>query len=188
MAKKLFTTINDDNPFKKLYSWSSPERQWFKKDRAWYLTYSLFFIVLIAFLALLGELLLILAVLAFVLLWFVQGATRPQMVEHTVTSLGLRTFETFYKWQNINHFWFSKKGNTLLLNLETFEDKRPDYTKRITLLLNDNQDEELFKILINYLDYGDKKEIGFTPLTQVISGQYFDSQKYLDESNSIQIN
>ena len=188
VAKKLFTTITDDNPFKKLYSWSSPERLWVKKDRAWYVSYSLFFIVLIAFLALLGELLLILTVLAFVLLWFVQGATPAQTIEHTITSLGIRTFDTFYRWQNIKHFWFSKKGNITLLNLETFEDKNPDFVKRISLLLTERQDEEIFKILISFLDYGDKKELSFNPIMQIINGAHIDSSEYLDESRATLIN
>lgn len=181
MAKKLFTSIQDDNPFKKVYSWTSPERHWVKKDRAWYLTYSFFFVVLIAFLALLSEYIYILAVLAFAFLWFAQAATPPQMVEHTITSLGIRTQETFFKWSNIKHFWFSEKSNILYLNLETIEDKNPNLVKRVSLLLNPGQDEEIFNILIKFIDYGSKQDIGYNILLQVLQGEYFDSSKYLAE-------
>jgi len=188
MVKKLFTSIEDENPFKKLYSWISPERHWVKKERGWYISYSLFFVILIAFLAMLQEYLLILAVLAFVFLWFVQGATPPQIIEHTITSLGIRTFDTFYKWRDIKHFWFSKKSGIIYLNLETVEDSKPDLTKRICLLVNDNQDEDIFKILILHLDYGDKKEIGYSPILQLLHGEYFNSDKYLEDQLTESLN
>lgn len=181
MAKKLFTTI-DDNPFKKLYSWSSPERHWVQKDRAWYIVYSLFFLVLIAFLALLGEFLFILLILAFMFLWFVQGATPPVTIEHTVTSLGIRTFDTFFKWKEIKHFWFSKKNNIKYIHFETFNEDKPDFIKRVSLLLNDN-DEDLFKILANYLDYGDKEEVGYNIFVHLLNGEYISQEDYLDDKS-----
>jgi len=181
MAKKLFTQLTEDNPFKKIYSWISPERHWTEKARSWYISYSLFFIVLIAFMALIGEYLFILVILSFVFLWFVQGATPPHDVEHTITSLGIRTFDTFFKWKNIRHFWFSKKAGIVYLQLETFEDAKPDFIKRISLLMKDGDDPKLFNLLVQFIDYGDKKEVGYSIILNLLNGEYFDQNRYLED-------
>lgn len=183
MDKKLFTDLKEKNPFTKLYTWKSPERHWFPKDRSWYISYSLFFVILIAFLALIGEFILIILVLAFVFLWFAQGATPPETIEHTITSLGIRTFDTFYKWRNIKHFWFSHKSGITYLQLETFDDAKPDFIKRVSLLVNENGDEEIFPVLVKYVDYGDEKEIGYNIFMSVINGEYFNQNRYLKESS-----
>ncbi len=179
MNKKLHTQIVKENPFQELYSWVSPERYWVKKTKGWYVTYSFFFIVIVAFLALLGEYILIIAVLAFLLLWFIQGSSEPQDIEHLVTSLGVKTFERLYAWSNIKGFWFSEKNGVTFLNLETFEDDKPDFVKRVTLLLNGN-DIEVFNVLAKFIKYLDKKDIDFNFLMFFIHGEYIDPSMFLN--------
>ena len=184
MAHKLYRILKDENPFKKLYTWESPERHWFPKNQMWYISYSLFFVSIIFLMALLGEYLFIVTILAFVFLWFVQGATKPQVIEHTVTSLGIRTFGNFYKWKNIKHFWFSQKSNVIYINLEVFEDVKPEKIKRISLLLNEGVDFDLFKIFIKHVDYSEKQEINFNPITQLINGEYFEAERYIEKDET----
>lgn len=182
MKDKLHTQIVKENPFQELYSWTSPERYWVRKTKGWYVTYSFFFIVITAFLALLGEYILIIAVLSFLLLWFIQGSSEPMDATHIVTSLGVKTFERLYSWKNVRGFWFSEKNNVIFLNLETFEDDKPDFIKRVTLLLNNNE-KEVFNVLAKFTQYLDKKDISFNILMFFIHGEYIDPSIFMDNKS-----
>lgn len=186
MKSELFKEIDPENPFAKLYTWEAPERVWKPKARSWYVSYSLFFVVVIAFLALIGEFILIIAILAFVFLWFIQGAVPPQIVETTITTLGVRTFNRLFRWRNIKKFWFSKKDDHKFLHLEVSEDDNPRFTKRVSLVLNGDIDMEIFQILVQYSDYGEKNELGYNPLMKILHGTYIEVSNYLPENKEEQ--
>ncbi len=179
MVNKLYTELSTENPFTVLFSWKSPERYWYPKNKAWYVSYSLFFVSLIAVLALIGEFILIVAIIAFVFLWFIQGSIPPQETEHTITTLGIRSFDKLYRWRNIKHFWFSYKNDVSLINLEIVEDDNPKFMKRITLLLNKDDERTIFDILIKYVDYGERDEIGYNFFLKLINGTHIPISHYL---------
>jgi hypothetical protein len=185
MVQQLYTNISTqkDYLFEKLYEWESPDRVWEPKTRAWYVTYSFFFVVLIALAALLGEYILIIAIVAFIFLWFIQAAMPPETISHTVTTIGVKTYGKLYKWKDVKHFWFSTKKGVRFLNLEIKppEDKNIS-PKTLTLLLNpEDDDREIFNIFVKYADYGDKDEINFNFISQLIYGPHTDLSYYLPE-------
>ncbi len=168
--------------FTKLFSWSSPEREWSEKTRAWYVVYSAFFVFIIAIAAILGQYLLIMAIIAFVFLWFTQAAIPPQVSEHIITTIGIKSFDKLFKWKDIKQFWFAIKNETKFLIIDVIEDpEKPNTYKRISIIVNKNDDKEIFFILLNYIDYGDRKEVGYNFLTQIIHGQIIDISYYLPE-------
>ncbi len=186
---KLFTQIEksgteattSDHLLTNLYSWESSERYWTPRDRAWFVTYSFFFVVVIALAAILGQYILILAIIAFTFLWFVQASIPPEIVKHTINPLGIKTYGKLYRWKDISHYWFSSKHGIKYLNLDLFDQENPqsDRRKRVTLLLENNEDLELFYLMIYRIDYGDKSEIGYNFLTKLIYGNYIDIFNYL---------
>jgi len=189
MIQSLHTEIKTitSNIFTNLFSWKSPERYWVRKERSWYVLYSFFFVVIIAILALLAEYILIIGVIAFVFLWFVQASIPPEIVEHNLTTLGIKSFGKLYKWQSIKSFWISKKEGIKFLNLDIMNESKPDsaFNKRITLLINEDQDSEIFFLLIKYLDYGNKDEVGFNILTHILYGMYIDIFNYLPRESEL---
>ena len=134
-----------------------------------------------------GEYILIVAVLAFMLLWFVQATVPPQIVEHIITGLGIKSFGKLYKWSDIKVFWFAKKENVVHLNLDILNEDKPDalFRRRISLLLNDGDDKQIFDVLIKFIDYGNKDEIGFNIFAQLLYGHYIDIMTYLPEEAEI---
>lgn len=180
---RLFTSISGSKVFEKLYSWEAPEREWSRKDRGWYVAYSLFFILVIAFAAILNEFIFIIAVIAFTFLWFTQAAIPPEIVEHTLTTLGVRTYGKIFKWKNIKHFWFGRRNGIMFLHFEIVDEETFNTTRiqRLSLIIHDEDEEKIFKILINYVDYGDRDEVGYNILTKMINGVYIDISKYLPE-------
>jgi len=184
MTPALFTNLEATGEvFQTLYSWKSPERHWTQKDRAWYVSYSTFFVLIIAVLAILSEYILIVAVIAFVFLWFTQAAIPPQIVTHTINTLGVRTFSKTFKWKNIQHFWFSEKSGVIFLHLEIVDEIlfKTDRVRRLSLIVNPEDEVSLFNIMLQSVDYGDKDEIGFNIFARLLHGKYIDVNSYLPE-------
>lgn len=177
----LYTSLGQetDGIFKKLIEWDAPERQWTQKTRAWYVVYSLFFVAIIFIGALIQEYIFIVAVIAFAFLWFVQGSMAPLMTTYMITSIGVKIFDKLYKWTEVKHFWFSLKSDTIFLNLEVTENPDSDYVKRIPLIINPNDMQKIFDILIQYIDYGDRDEVSFNIFTSFVSGKYFDISEFI---------
>jgi len=186
MKSILHTEINTiTNPyFQVLYKWTSPTRYWVRQDRSWYILYTFFFVVIIAILALMGEYVFIIGVIAFVFLWFVQAAIPPDNVEHVITSLGVKTFGKLYRWQDIQCFWFSSKNNVLILNLDIYSEikRESSFKKRISLLLNEDDDKQIFQLLIKDINYGDKDEVGYNIFAHAIYGKFIDISTYLPKA------
>ncbi|MEP7103906.1 MAG: hypothetical protein ABI721_04330 [Candidatus Dojkabacteria bacterium] len=184
MKSYLHTDIQTDSNsvFTKLYSWKSPERYWVPRDRAWFTVYTIFFLLIILAGVLLKEFIFILAVLAFAFLWFVNAIIPPEITEHTITTIGVRTYGKLYRWKSIKHFWFSEKDDVVFLHLDIKEDDTKTITKRITLILNEpGQDNVIFDFLIRFIDFGEKEEISFSYLTRLTEGKYYEIEKYLPD-------
>ncbi len=178
---KLFTQIEAKNPIEYIYSWKSPERIWQEKDKAWYVIYSFIFTAIVALLALIGEWVLIIAVLGFAFLWFVQGSVEPQIVEHVISSVGVKTFNKLYKWADIKCFWFSTKKDAVILNLDLINEDNPDslFRRRICLIIDAKDRDHLFEILFTYLEYGEFEDVGINLFTELIYGKYVDLEEFM---------
>jgi hypothetical protein len=168
--------------FNRLYSWSSPEREWEPRNRQWYVLYSLFFILIIFVTVILAEYLLTLAIIAFIFLWFTHASIPPDIMEHTITTIGVKTFDKIYKWKQIKHYWISEKSGIVYLNLDIIENpEKPDFIRRLSLILNDEDEDEVFYNLLNYLDYGDRDEIGYNIFTKLLHGKHRELSHYLQD-------
>lgn len=180
---RLYTAINKitSDPIQYLFAWKSPERIWKLKDRSWYVIYSFFFVVLITLLAIMGDVILIVLIMAFALLWFVQGSIEPQEVEHIITTIGIKTFNKLYKWKDIQDFWFSKKDDHILLNLDLYieDNHESEFKKRISLIVNKEEQEYIFDILIKTLDYADKDLASYNIITHITNGEFIDVNHFL---------
>jgi hypothetical protein len=188
-TNKLHTTIDNQNILNTLYSWEAPERQWQRKTREWYVIYSTIFVFLIGIATILQEVILIFAIIAFVFLWFTQAAVSPEIVTHKITSIGIKTYGKIFRWKQIKHYWISEKGRVKFLNLEIVDDeftKNDERTQRLSLLINPEDEESIFYTLLQYVDYGDKSEVGYNFITERLNGKYTDITKFLSEDTPTQ--
>jgi hypothetical protein len=187
MRNRLFTRLDNKESLGSIFTWEAPERHWTPKDRAWYVIYSFFFVMLIALAALLAEYFLIMAIVAFVFLWFTQAAVPPEIVNHSITFLGIRTYGKLYKWKSIKHYWFSYKDDVTFLNLDINDVDNEDlnyYKKqRLSLIIEQTDMHKIFDMLIDHVDYGDTDEIGYNVLARAIHGNYVDIMKFLDREH-----
>jgi len=173
-SKRLYTEIKRESYYS-LYEWTSPERVWKERDKGWYVKYGLIFTAFIALSALLGYLLLTLTIICFAFLWFVQATIPPSNHRHTITNVGIRVYGQKLAWDEIKYFWFSKKDDHFFLNLEKFDvlQNGDMINRRVTVLLqNELSMFEIFEILSKYCDYGDKDEIGFNFIMELLLGSH----------------
>lgn len=174
---------NKRRVFDVIYEWESLERQWTEKDRAWYVSYGTFFVVLIAAFAILQEYILILAIVAFIFLWFTQAAIPPETMTHQVTSLGIKTYGKLRRWSDINHFWFSIKGDFILLNLDILKGDlvSEGRMQRLSIIVSPEDQDEIFFTLIKFVNYGDQDEINFNILARILYGKYLPITTFLSD-------
>lgn len=181
MKSQLFTQLSKPTKyFTELFSWEAPERYWTPKDRAWYVGWSFFFVLIISVGVLLQEYLFTLSIIAFAFLWFIQASIPPQIGKFKITTIGIKAYEKVFRWKDVKHFWFSIKNNVIFLNLdlsETYEGSAPG---RISMMLGEGKDDEkIFEILIRQIDYGDKEEISFNFLTEILHGKHVEMEDYM---------
>lgn len=180
----LFTDLDKTKKF----TWIAHERYWVPKERTWYIVYGALFISIILLLAILQEYILIIAVLAFTFLWFIQATIPPEQTIHEINTFGVKTFGKLYRWKFIKHFWFSRKQGIEYLNLEIAKNnKNGTYVpQRISLLMENNEMDEIFLRLIDLVDYGDQNEIGINFLTDYLHGKYVPITEFLPEETPTQ--
>ena len=179
---RLHTKIKTKALFNKLFEWTEDERKWSQKDRLWYISYTLFFLLLIAISALLQSYFLMVAIIAFTFLWFIQAAIPPEKITNTVTSLGVKTYGKLFKWKNIKFFWFSFKGETYFLNLDIIDEVFTSGKRvhRLSLILDKSKLNELFNILVDYIEYGEQSEIHYNIITRALYGVHIDVATFLN--------
>jgi len=177
--KTLYTKLDvEETAFKTLYTWESPDRIWEEKDKFWYSSYTLFFVVTVAISLILGYYLLAVAIIAFAFLWFLQANTKPVTIQVKITTTGIRIDEFLIRWREIKHFWFSFKNNHILLQIDYQKESYKELVNRTSIIVNNSNIQNIYKILVKYVDYGDKQEISYNILTKIVYGEYIAESEF----------
>ncbi len=116
---------------KVLYTWTSPERIFVARDKPWFLKISIVFLIIILILAFMGQLVLIILCIALMMLIFALASFPPMEVTHEITNKGIRTIGKLYTWSELSSFWFSRKYDFAILNVDT----KLNFPARLLLLL-----------------------------------------------------
>jgi hypothetical protein len=77
---------------------------------------------------------------------YVLQVVPPHEIQHQLTTFGLKLEDNLYYWQEMGRFWFDKKYDQLLLNIETLR-----FPGRITLVLPAERRQEVAEILSEVL-------------------------------------
>jgi len=161
-----------------LLAWEAAERIWKPKNRMWYLKYALLMLVLIFVAVRMGYYIVIIALCAFLVLWFLQGGLVPWVLKHKLTTKGIFTNNVMIPWKELRCFWFAQKEDQILLYLDFDKDKE---TPRLTLLVPQGLDQEIYEICAHYLIYGDLDMVEYNLFTQMIYGKYIPLTNYVPD-------
>lgn len=161
-----------------LLKWTAPDRIWQPRSKQWYLLSALAILLVIFVFVRQGWYIAILAMIAFMMLWFLQAYREPLEVEHRITNKGIFTANVLFHWENITYFWMATVNDQLLLYLDfSKESNQP----RITMLVPPELEYEIFNILIDYVKYGEPTQVEYTFFSSFIYGEYIPISRYIPD-------
>lgn len=99
--------------------WKSKARPFKRRGKDYFLTLILIVLVFILVSTLVREFLLIGVVLSLAFVAYVLAIVEPEVVEHKVTKSGFVSGDHPYLWEELKSFWFERKGDHDILNIET---------------------------------------------------------------------
>ncbi len=137
-----------------LYKWVAPMRHFKKMDMKKYWTVLAVVLVLFVLLAILGQFYFMAAIASVMFLLYVIGTVPPVNVEHVITSIGIETLQNEYKWELLKDYFFSKRDDQFILNIDT----SMKYPARLLMLVNPKDVEALYRLLSTRLVYLDMRK------------------------------
>lgn len=146
-SRKEKPVVIKPEPLKILLDWKSPSRVFRKLNREYLTTIGAIVFLIAVILIFLKEWFLIAVIIALGFFSYILSTTKPEEIEHKITNRGLVTGGRNYPWGQLIRFWFEEKWGQKILCVDGV-DRLPF---RLILLLGEKKEEELKKILSDYL-------------------------------------
>jgi multisubunit Na+/H+ antiporter MnhG subunit len=156
----------EEKPLHDIYTWTAPDRIVPRKPKSWYTIVGLISIVCIFLSILMGNFMLVFAILAIIFLIYVISTVPSQIVECAITNKGVRVQDEVFLWNDIDHFWISKRDEQLVINIELKE-----FKGRIIVLVGSGDVDRIVMEMVKHEDYREPK--GFEAIVhKVTEGEY----------------
>jgi|GEM_PF-745562 len=138
-----------------LLEWESPNRPFKKQDRRFFMTILGLIVLVSVFLIYLQEFLLIAVLLAALFVSYALSTNEPELTKHVVSTRGIESAGHLYTWDQLKLFWFGRKLDQDVLNLDT----KLRFPGRLVAVLSAAVDkEDLKNALLNYIPYLDQPQ------------------------------
>jgi len=134
-------------PARELLAWRAQARPFIKRSREYFSTLIAIAFLLIVILLFVKEWLLIGVIITLVFLAYVLGTVPPPQVDYKLTTRGVVVGDKTYKWSQLSRFWFSKRLDSQIVHLETFQ----LFPRQLQLVLKDQSRDEVKEIIEKYL-------------------------------------
>ena len=144
-------------PLEVLFNWKVPSRAFKLRDRQYFTTIFIIIFVLSLILVFIREFLLIGVILSLTFVYYVLSTVAPEEVEHKITTRGIVYAGTNYPYEGLLSFFFSKKYDSLLLNVNT----KAKFPGRMFMLINKEEQGKIEKILSKYLNQDEEPKLSF---------------------------
>lgn len=132
-----------------IISWKSPVRVFKARSRQYFVKVGLYGLVFMLAAIAFGEFLLVGVILAVIFLVYVLASVAPETIEHRITSMGIVSGGKAFLWDDLDSFWFEKKGDDRLLVVQT----RLHFPSRLIVILTTVSERGLLDILEKHLHY-----------------------------------
>lgn len=135
---------------KTIVSWKSPVHIYTERSRKYFTQVAMYALVAILAAIAFGEIMLVGVIIAVAFVVYVLATAIPETVEHRISNMGIITGEKVYLWEDLDSFWFDKKGETRLLVIQTYL----RFPTRLIIILTDKiADRTLLDILERHLHF-----------------------------------
>jgi len=134
---------------KSIISWKSAERVFRARSQKYFIKVALYGLIFILAAIAFGEFFLVGVILAIMFVVYVLATHAPQTIEHKITNMGIISGGRAFLWEELDSFWFDKKGDDRLLLVET----KLHYPGRLIILLTNVSERTLLDLLEKHLHY-----------------------------------
>lgn len=132
-----------------LISWVSPDRVFKARSTKYFVKVGLYGLIFILLAIVLKEFFLVGVILAVMFVVYVLASHEPLTIEHRITHMGIVSGGRVFLWNELDSFWFDKRGDHQLLIVQT----HLKFPSRLIIILNSVSDRALLEILEKHLHY-----------------------------------
>ena len=133
-------------------SWESPSRLFKKRSKEYFTNVGAIVFLLSIIFVFAGEYLLIAAGLSIVFLVYVLSTVPPENINHKITNLGIDSAGHFYRWEELNDFWFEEQWGQVMMVLRTL------VGSRIIILLGDQPKDTIRTLVAKQIPFREQPE------------------------------
>jgi hypothetical protein len=134
---------------KTIVSWKSPVHTFKPRSRKYFVKVALYALLSILAAIAFGWYFLVGVIIAFVFVVYVFANYAPQTIQHRVTNMGIISGGKVFLWEDLDSFWFEKRGDDKLLLVQTYF----HFPSRLILLLSSVSERTLLDILEKHIHY-----------------------------------
>lgn len=134
---------------KTIVGWKSPVHIYKQRSKKYFTKVTLYALVCILAAIAFGEFFLVGVIIAIVFVVLVLAKAAPEISEHRITNMGIITAGKVYLWEDLDSFWFDKKGDERLLLIQT----HLHFPTRLIIILTTISERTLLDILEKHLHY-----------------------------------
>ncbi len=128
---------------KSIISWKSPERIFVARSKNYFTKVALYALVGILGAIAFGEFIFVGVIIALVFVMYVFATLAPSVIEHRITSMGIISGGRPFLWEELDSFWFDKKGEDRQLLVQT----RLHFPTRLIMILTTVSERTLLDLL-----------------------------------------
>ena len=134
---------------KAIVSWKSPVRIFKPRSKKYFTKVALYALIFILAAIAFGEFFLVGVIIAVVFVVYVLATQAPEIIEHKITNMGIISGGRAFLWEELDSFWFDKKGDDRLLLVAT----NLHFPTRLIILLTTVSERTLLDVLEKHLHY-----------------------------------
>ena len=134
---------------KALVSWKSAVRIFKPRSKKYFTKIALYALILSLAAIAFGEYLLVGVIIAVVFVAYVLATAAPEVIEHKITNMGITSGGRAFLWEELDSFWFEKRGDERLLMVAT----SLHFPTRLIILLTTVSERTLLDLLEKHLHY-----------------------------------
>ena len=151
---------------KDLFAWSAPSRPFIQKNRE-------FWVRVVAISSIFGFIIFIvegampvILMISLLFLFYVLSTVRPENIEYKITNLGIKIGGVTNRWDYVQRFWFSKRGNDQILVLEL-----PSLSGRLELVFNSKDKDQIRQTLKKYIPEEEAVQTSFDKASEWVDSK-----------------
>ena len=134
---------------KSIISWKSPVRVFKARSNKYFTKVGVFALIAILAAIAFGEFVLVGVIIALVFMVYVLATAIPEKIEHRINSLGIVSGGRVFLWDDLDSFWFDKRGDERLLVVQTYL----RFPSRLFILLAEVSERTILDLLEKHIDY-----------------------------------